>query len=177
MITGRKRMQSRDSFAARHRDALAPGAAGLVIGLLGMLGIVMGVPWLFPSLAPSIAIQATTPGLPSARPWNVFAGHMIGLGCGLAAVYLTGAAGTPSVTDAHALTAVRVSAAVLSVLLSMWLQGVLRARHPAAEATTLLIALGTLEPTLHTALTVTGGVTLVTALGEVTRRLLAGEDP
>jgi hypothetical protein len=59
----------------------------------------------------------------------------------------------------------------------MWLQGVLRARHPAAEATTLLIALGTLEPTLHTALTVIGGVTLVTALGEVTRRLLAGEDP
>jgi hypothetical protein len=176
MIMGRKRMQSRDSFAARHRDALAPGAAGLVIGLLGMLGIVMGVPWLFPSLAPSIAIQATTPGQPSARPWNVFAGHMIGLGCGLAAVYLTGAAGTPSVTDAHALTAVRVSAAVLSVLLSMWLQGVLRARHPAAEATTLLIALGTLTPTLHTALTVTGGVTLVTALGEVTRRLLAGED-
>jgi hypothetical protein len=164
------------AWAARHRDALAPAAAGLVIGLLGMLGIVSGVPWLFPSLAPSIAIQATTPTLPSARAWNVFAGHMIGLGCGLAVVYLTGAAGTPSVNDAHALSALRVAAAVLSVLLSMWLQGVLRARHPAAEATTLLIALGTLEPTLHTALTVVGGVTLVTLLGEVTRRLLADEE-
>jgi hypothetical protein len=169
-------MQSRESFAAKHRDALAPAAAGLVIGLLGMLGIVMGVPWLFPSLAPSLAIQATTPGLPSARAWNVFAGHMIGLGCGLAAVYLTGAAGTPSVNDAHALTVVRVAAAVLSVLLSMWVQGVLRARHPAAEATTLLIALGTLEPTLHTALTVLGGVTLLTVLGEVTRRLLLADE-
>jgi hypothetical protein len=169
-------MQSRNSFAARHRDALAPAAAGLVIGLLGMLGIVMGVPWLFPSLAPSIAIQATTPGLPSARPWNVFAGHLAGLACGLAVVYLTGAAGTPGVAEAHALTGVRVAAAVLSVLLSMWLQSVLRARHPAAEATTLLIALGTLEPTLRTALTVLGGVTLVTLLGEVTRRLLADAD-
>jgi hypothetical protein len=78
--------------------------------------------------------------------------------------------------DAHALSAVRVSAAVLSVLLSMWLQVALRARHTAAEATTLLIALGTLEPTPHTALTVLGGVTLVTALGEVTRRLLADAD-
>ena len=169
-------MQSKNSFAARHRDVLAPAAAGLVIGLLGMLGMVLGVPWLFPSLAPTLAIQAATPGLPSARPWNVFAGHMAGLGCGLAVVYLTGAAGTPSVTDLHALTAVRVLAAVLSVLLSMSLQGVLRARHPAAEATTLLIALGTLEPTLHTALTVLGGVTLVTVLGEVTRRLLADDD-
>jgi hypothetical protein len=91
-------------------------------------------------------------------------------------VYLTGAAGTPGVAETHALTGVRVTAAVLSVLLSMWLQGALRARHPAAEATTMLIALGTLEPTLHTALTVLGGVTLLTVLGEVTRRLLLADE-
>jgi hypothetical protein len=69
-----------------------------------------------------------------------------------------------------------LAAAVLSVLLSMWLQSALRARHPAAEATTMLVALGTLEPTLRTALTVLGGAALVTVLGEAARRLLADAD-
>ena len=169
-------MQTRDSFAVRHREALAPLAAAVVLGLIGLLGMLLGVPWLFPSLAPSVAIQASTPALPSARPWNVFGGHLAGLACGLAVVYLTGAAGTPSVVEAHALSGLRVVAAVLSVLLSMWLQGALRARHPAAEATTMLVALGTLEPTLRTALSVVGGVALVTALGEAARRLLADPD-
>jgi hypothetical protein len=174
-------MQARNSgtvkaWAIRHRDALAPVAAAVVLGLVGLLGIVLGVPWLFPSLAPSVAIQAATPALPSARPWNVFAGHMAGLACGLAVVFLTGAASTPGVVEAHALSGVRVAAAVLSVLLSMWLQSALRARHPAAEATTMLVALGTLEPTLRTALTVLGGAALVTVLGEAARRLLADAD-
>ena len=162
--------------AAGHRGALAPVAAALVLGLIGVFGMALGVPWLFPSLGPSIAIQAGTPGLPAARPWNVAAGHLIGLGCGIAAVWLTGAAGTPGVTEAHALAGARVAAAVLAVLASMWLQAAAKARHPPAEATTLLFALGALKPDSHTVLTVLGGVALVTVLGEIARRLLEDAD-
>lgn len=164
------------AWVGRHRKVLTPVMAALVLGLIGVLGMVLDVPWLFPSLGPTIAIQAGTPGLPSAKPWNVFAGHLIGLACGIAAVHLAGAAGTPGVAEAHTLAGARVAAAVLAVLLSLWLQAALQARHPPAEATTLLVALGALKPDLHTVLTIVGGVVLVTLLGEIARRLLADPD-
>lgn len=165
------------AWVSRHRGAVAPVAAAVVLGMIGALGMTLGVPWLFPSLGPTIAIQAATPELPSARPWNVFGGHLIGLGCGIAAVYLTGAAGTPGVVEAHALAGARVVVAALAVMLSMWLQAACKARHPPAEASTLLLALGALKPDTHTALTVLGGVALVTALGEITRRLPGPHSP
>jgi len=154
--------------------AAAPAlAAALVIGLIGLLGMWLDVPWLFPSLGPTIAIQAANPELPSARPWNVCAGHMIGLACAIAAIFVTGAAGEPSVASAHVLSGPRVAAAVLAVLLSTALQAAARARHPPAEATTLLFALGALQPELRSALAVAGGVALVALLGEPCRRMFA----
>ncbi|EEF25158.1 nitrate reductase, putative [Ricinus communis] len=119
-----------------------PFAAALVLALIGLLGMWLGTPWLFPSLGPTIAIQAASLTLPSARPWNVCAGHPIGLASGIAAAFLTGAAGTPGV----------------------------------AEATTLLFALGALQPELRSAITVAGGVALVALLGEPCRRMLAREE-
>ena len=160
--------------AAKLAHAAAPPlAAAFVLGLIGLGGMAAGVPWLFPSLGPTVAIQAGTPTLPSARPWNVFAGHLIGLACGIAAVHLTGAVDLASVTEAHALSGPRLAAAVLAVLLSMGLQAAARARHPPAEATTLLFALGALQPDLRSSLTVAGGVVLVTVLGEACRRMAA----
>jgi CBS-domain-containing membrane protein len=158
------------------RAAAPPLAAALVLGLVGLGGILAGVPWLFPSLGPTVAIQASTPTQPSARPWNVCAGHLIGLACGIAAVHLTGAVDLPGVTEAHALSGPRLAAAVLAVLLSMGLQAAARARHPPAEATTLLFALGAMQPDLRSALTVVAGVALVTVLGECGRRTFAREE-
>ncbi|WP_313707104.1 HPP family protein [Massilia sp.] len=155
------------------RAAAPPLAAALVLGLVGLGGILAGVPWLFPSLGPTVAIQASTPTQPSARPWNVCAGHLIGLACGIAAVHLTGAAALPGVTEAHILSGPRLAAAVLAVLSSMGLQAAAKARHPPAEATTLLFALGAMQPDLRNALTVAAGVVLVTVLGEGCRRMFA----
>lgn len=155
------------------KAAAPPLAAALVLGLVGLLGMWLDVPWLFPSLGPTIAIQAANPELPSARPWNVGAGHLIGMACGIAAVCVTGAAGEPGVAAAHALSGPRVAAAVLAVLLSMALQAAARARHPPAEATTLLFALGALQPELRSVVAVAGGVALVALLGEPCRRMSA----
>jgi len=159
----------------RHPRLVAPLLAAGSLGAIGLLGIWAGIPWLFPSLGPTVALQASSPELPVSRPWNVAGGHLVGLACGLLVVHVTGAASVPGVTEAHALSGVRVGAAVLAVLLSMWVQTALRARHPPAEATTLLIALGALAPDLDTTLAVLGGVLLVTALGESMRRLLGGD--
>jgi hypothetical protein len=155
-----------------YRAVVVPVAAAPVVGLIGLLRMALGVPWLFPSLGPTIAIQLGSPDLPGARAWNVVAGHLIGLCCGIAAVYLTGAAGTPGVTEAQALSDLRVGAAVVAVLLSMWLQAALRASDPPAEATTLLIALGALKPDLRTASMVLAGVILIALQGEISRRLV-----
>ena len=50
------------SYRAVLYDALASGATMAVIGLLGMAA---GQPWLFPSLGPTIFLQA---GRPDDRP-------------------------------------------------------------------------------------------------------------
>lgn len=106
----------------------------------------------------------------------MFGGHLIALLCALAVVFVTGAVDAPGVLEARALSGVRVLAAVLAVLLSMWVQTALRARHPPAEATTLLVALGALKPDVATVLTVLAGVTLVAVLGEAARRLFEGDE-
>jgi hypothetical protein len=100
----------------------------------------------------------------------VFGGHLSGLAAGYAAVYVTGAVHAPSVTGADKLTMARIIAAVLAILLSMLLQHAVKARHPPAEATTLLIALGAMKSTMRSAFTLFIGFLLVTLLGEGVRR-------
>lgn len=131
-----------------------------------------GTPWLFPSLGPTIAIQSASPEAQSARPLSVLGGHLIGLAAGFTAVFITGAASTPSVVDAHRLSGQRVGASVLAVLLSMLVQHFTRLEHPPAQATTLLLALGALQADASTAVTVIAGVLLIIVLGEGVRLAL-----
>src|SRR4051794_32265288 len=74
----------------------APLAGGLLVLAVGLLALAFGQPWLFPSLGPTVYLQAAQPQLPSSRFVNVVAGHLLGLAAGLGAVVLLGAAGEPS---------------------------------------------------------------------------------
>ena len=141
------------------------------MAIIGALGWAAGVPWLFPSLGPTIAIQAEASDSPVARPWNVVAGHFIGAAVGFAAVHLSGVIREPAMNLSHALTGPRVAAASLAVLVSMALQALARANHPPAQATTLLVVVGALDADLHGAFVLTAGVLLVAALGEPVRRM------
>jgi len=138
---------------------------------IGALGWASGVPWLFPSLGPTIAIQSEAPAHPSASPWNVVVGHLIGASVGFAAVRLTGVIHEPPVNVSHALTLARVAAAALAVFVSMGLQTLARARHAPAQATTLLVVVGALDADLRGALVLLAGIALVAVLGEAVRRL------
>ena len=63
----------------------------------GGLGWFAGIPWLLPSLGPTLAIQTRSATACEPRIRNVAFGHVIGLAAGLLAVYLTGAAHQPAV--------------------------------------------------------------------------------
>jgi hypothetical protein len=147
---------------------------GVVMAAIGTLGWASGVPWLFPSLGPTIAIQSEAPEHHSARPWSVVVGHLIGAAVGFGAVRLTGVIHQAPVNVSHVLTGARIAAAALAVFASMALQTLARARHAPAQATTLLIVVGALDADLHGALVLLAGIALVASFGEAVRRLKLG---
>jgi CBS-domain-containing membrane protein len=141
------------------------------MAVIGALAWIAGVPWLFPSLGPTIAIQAQASATRVARPRNVVVGHGIGAIVGFACVWVTGSARQAPVNVAHQISVARLIAAALAVALSMALQHAVDADHPPAQATTLLIVVGALEATSYGALTIAIGIILVALLGEGVRRL------
>jgi hypothetical protein len=143
---------------------------GILIGLIGVFAVVAGYPWLFASLGPTAALQATMPDASVSRPWNVAVAHVVALGAGLAAVYATGASHTPSFAVSHALTLLRVAAACMAVIIAIALEFVLAASHASGAATALLLALGLIPPDWKGAFAVLCGIALVTALGECLRQ-------
>ena len=98
-------------------------------------------------------------------------GHLVGLASGVAAVLLLGADEAPGVLATGELVPVRVGAAVLSGVLTMLGLGLLRASHPPAAATMLLVALGGFPPTWTSAGTILAGVLILALLGEGARAL------
>lgn len=146
-------------------------ASAAVLAVIGVTAWATGVPWLFPSLGPTLAIQTEAPATAVAQPWNVVAGHLIGAAVGIASVWLTGAVHEPAVNVAHVVSAARLVAAIAAMFASMGLQALARASHPPAQATTLLIALGALDADAHGAFVLVAGVAQVALLGEVARRM------
>jgi CBS domain-containing membrane protein len=140
-----------------------------VTAVPGIVALLTGQLLLFPSLGPTAVMLSYEPEHRSARLYNVIVSHIGGLLSGFAAVLLFGLAHAPSVFHVRALSAPRVAAAVLAVLLAVLVELVLDAAHPPATATTLLAALGSFRPTWHDGLTVVAGVLVVACAGELGR--------
>ena len=143
-----------------------PLAVGSLLGAVGLIGLAAGQPWLFPSLGPTAFLVAEQPSQPSSRLWNSVVGHLVGLAAGLLAVALLGADAAPSPMETGKLDPIRVGAAVLAAVLTMPTLSYLRASHPPAAATMLLVALGGLPPTGRTAGAVAAGVLILAGLGK-----------
>jgi CBS-domain-containing membrane protein len=120
----------------------------ITIGLLAVVAEVSRTPFVFPSLGPTAFLFFFTPTSPTASPRHTLYGHAIGIACGYAALLITGLQHAPPAmvagVDAH-----RILAAALSLATTGALMILLKAAHPPAGATTLIVSLGIVTRPLH----------------------------
>ena len=115
----------------------------LSIGIMSLLAIVTHSPFIFPSLGPTAFLFFYTPTAPTASPRNALIGHGIGVVAGYFSLVVTGLT-MAGPAYAVGVTGPRVIAAALSLGLTSGLMVLLKAPHPPAGATTLIISLGIL---------------------------------
>jgi len=153
---------------SRWQTAAATTAVSVVgLTVVGVIGLATHQPWLFPSLGPTLMVLAETPREPPAAPRSVLLGHGVALGAGWLALAVTGLLDAPSVLQ-QGITAARICAAVLSLVLTATVLIAIRAPHPPAGATTLIVSLGL----LHTAgqlLVMAASVTVILIAAIATR--------
>ena len=145
-----KRMQM-PALVRRYNSTFVLGLFSLVngfisIGLMAFAAAVTDEPLIFPSLGPTAFLLFYTPRAPAACPKNTLLGHFIGAACGYLALVLFGLTDTgPALVEGVTLS--RTGAAALSLGLTAGLMAWVRAPHPPAGATTLIVSLGILtEP-------------------------------
>lgn len=113
----------------------------LTIALLALLAVITGNPFVFPSLGPTAYLLFIAPLQPNSSPRNAILGHAIGLICGYFAYVVTGVASVPYGLHPGVYWP-RILAAALSLAFTGALMVLLRADHPPAGATTLIVSLG-----------------------------------
>lgn len=154
-------MQRKDLF-------IAPVLEAAFITIVSLAGWMSHNPLVFTSLGPTAYELIEKPQRPSARPYNIIVGHLIGVIAGFFALWLTHAWAAPSVS-ASGVPLPRVWAATVACMLTVFGTLLARAGQPAAISTTLLIALGTMQLPKD-AVVIMAAVLLMTAVGEPVRR-------
>jgi len=113
----------------------------ITIGLLGLLALLTGSPFVFPSLGPTAYLFFFSPLAEVSSPRNAILGHAIGLICGYGAFALAVASSPPFGIN-PGVHGARLLAAALSLSATGALMALLRISHPPAGATTLIVSLG-----------------------------------
>lgn len=113
----------------------------ITIGLLALLALITGSPFVFPSLGPTAYLFFFSPVAETSSSRNAIVGHAIGLVCGYAAFAVT-TASSPPFAMLPGVHGPRVLAAALSLSATGALMVLLRVSHPPAGATTLIVSLG-----------------------------------
>jgi CBS-domain-containing membrane protein len=143
------------SFVAIPDALWGPAAVVALVGVVALASIAAGRPLLFPSLGPSAYLVAENPAHPTSRALNVVVGHLIGVGAAILALLAFGPGGPAS---------------VLGIFLLIASAPFVRASHPPAAATTLLLTLGILKG-VENVIALLVGVVIVAAVGELLRRV------
>ncbi|MBI4563769.1 MAG: HPP family protein [Planctomycetes bacterium] len=145
----------------------------VTIALLAGVAMVTRTPFVFPSLGPTAFLFFFTPTSPTASPRHTIYGHAIGIACGFGSLVVLGLQEAPSAVAAG-VDWPRVIAAALSLASTGALMILLRAAHPPAGATTLIISLGIVTRPAHL-LVIEVAVALLTLQAIIINRL-AGID-
>ena len=113
----------------------------ITIGVLALLALVTGNPFVFPSLGPTAYLLFFSPLSRTSSPRNTIVGHAIGLICGYLSYAVTGAGALPF-GEHPGIFWPRIIAAALSLSVTGACMILLDISHPPAGATTLIVSLG-----------------------------------
>jgi CBS domain-containing membrane protein len=148
-------------------------ATALAIAVSGFAAFFTGQPLIFPSLGPTVGPTAylffESPMSRRASPRNAIIGHLVAILAGALSLALFGLLDNPSVLQ-EGMTLARVGAATLSTALTGGILLLLRASHPPAGATVLIVSLGLLQRPFEL-LVVAIGVVILTVVGWAINRL------
>ncbi|HEY7957518.1 MAG TPA: HPP family protein [Polyangia bacterium] len=120
----------------------------ITIAILAAVAMISNTPFIFPSLGPTAFLFFFTPSSPTASPRHTLCGHAIGILCGYGALWATGLAHAPPAM-VTGVDGRRLLAAALSLAATGALMILLKAAHPPAGATTLIISLGIVTRPFH----------------------------
>jgi CBS-domain-containing membrane protein len=147
----------------------------IAVALSGLWAWAFKQPLIFPSLGATAFIIFETPMAEVGSPRNTIIGHLVGVAAGALALAIFGLYNQPSVY-VHGVTPARVGAIALAVALTGGTLRVLRAAHPPAGATTIIVASGLLA-TPRTMGILLLGVLLMTIAGWLLNHALGIPSP
>lgn len=147
---------------------LAAVGCGAALLLVGALGASLETVVLLPSMGPTLVLQLRAPDAPSSQLRAAVLGH----GCGIAAGAMAHNVVLPTMIGAAGWSGQEALAlaAAASLALTVLLTGGLRAEHPPAAATTLIVALGLLPSTPAGLLSAGAALGACIVVGELGRR-------
>jgi CBS-domain-containing membrane protein len=155
--------RAKERYGRMGAGAYAVVLTVVVLAATGAVGVLVHLPWLFPSLGPTVMLFFESPEQPASRPLNTVVGHAVGILAGIACLTAFGLLGQPP-APVQGLTPTYVMAAAVSVALTTLVLTLLGLPHPPAGASTLIVSLGILT-TPSELLSMMGAVILVTVVG------------
>jgi CBS domain-containing membrane protein len=147
----------------------------LTIALSGAFAWLLDEPLVFPSLGATAFLFFETPMAEVASPRNTLMGHYIGALVATLWLFVFGLQDNPSVL-VEGFSAERAAAVALSVACTGGILRLLRAAHPPAGATTVIVSAGLLHTASQLA-ALAAGVALLTLTAHLTNRLLGVPAP
>ena len=147
----------------------------LAVSLSGMLAWALQQPLIFPSLGATAFLIFETPMAEVGSPRNTIIGHTVGVAAGALSLAIFGLYNMPSVY-VHGVTPARIGAIALAVALTGGVLRLLRAAHPPAGATTIIVASGLLATPRQMA-DILIGVAIMTLAGWCINRALGVPAP
>ena len=157
-------------------NAVYTFAGGLLtIGLSGALAWLLEEPLVFPSLGATAFLFFETPMAEVASPRNTIIGHCVGAAIAYLWLVVFGLVDAPNALEAG-FGADRAAAVALSVGCTGGVLRLLRAAHPPAGATTVIVSAGLLTSS-EELLALAAGVALLTLTAGMLNRLLGVPAP
>jgi len=145
------------------------------IALSGLWAWLFNEPLLFPSLGATAFLFFETPTAEVGTPRNAIIGHGVAIGAAVLSLVVFGLWNAPSVY-VTGVTPARVGAVAVSVALTGGILRLVRAAHPPAGATTIIVSSGLLAKPTQLGM-VAAGVALITVAGWTINRLLGVPAP